>query len=185
MSTRPTTFSTRSSAFPSKATLAITATLATLAASPTAHATNLIKRPGSHPKYTFEIEPHLSFYYGYWSHRDSRTDAGPGVRFSIPFIDNGPISKLNNNLGISFGLDTYFPYDGVVAHIPVVAQWNFFFTEIISVIAEAGASLNFGNIPNAEVDPEFHGGGRFQFGVVSVIVRVGYPDTTVGAGFQF
>jgi len=31
----------------------------------------------------------------------------------------------------------------------------------------------------------FQGGGRFQFGKVGVLVRVGYPMLSVGANFQF
>jgi hypothetical protein len=149
-----------------------------------AGATNLIRRPGSHNAYSFEIEPHLNVY-GFGSHDNA--DVGVGVRASIPFMHNGPIRSINNNLAISFGVDTYFPKGAFGVSLPVAAQWNFYFTEIISVLGEVGIIGNFGNYaPSFNVlDPYIQGGGRFQFGKVGVLVRIGYPSFSVGANFQF
>jgi hypothetical protein len=148
-----------------------------------AQATNLIRRPGAHNRYSFEIEPHLNIY-GYGR---GRAEIGPGVRASIPFMHNGPIRSINNNLAITFGADMYFPPSSFGLSIPVAAQWNFYFTEIISVLGEVGIVTNFGNFaPSVNVlDPYIQGGGRFQFGKVGVLVRIGYPSFAVGANFQF
>jgi hypothetical protein len=148
-----------------------------------ANATNVIRRPGAHNHYYLEVEPHLNLY-GYGR---NTVNFGPGVRFSIPFMHNGPIDTINNNLAISFGIDTYFPDSGFGVAFPVAAQWNFYFTEIISVLAEAGLVINAGNYaPSFNVlDPYIQGGGRFQFNKVGVLVRVGYPSFSVGANFQF
>lgn len=149
-----------------------------------AKAENLIKRPGAHNHYAFEIEPHLNLY-GY---HGSKATIGPGVRVSIPFMHNGPLDNINNNMAISFGMDTYFPSGGYGVALPVAAQWNFYFTDIISVLGEVGIVANFGNFPGFTVnvlEPYIQGGGRFQFGKVGVLVRAGYPSFSVGANFQF
>lgn len=178
--------------------------LAFLSAPTDASAENLIKRPGAHNRYSFEIEPQLAYrfatpynngyygwnggYYGYNS-----DGIGPGVRVNIPFMHNGPIDQINNNIGISFGgALTFHGINGysnaAVLNIPVAFQWNFYFTDIISVLGEAGLNtpITFWNgRTRFNVEPLFQGGGRFQFGKVGVIVRVGYPMVSVGANFQF
>jgi hypothetical protein len=85
----------------------------------------------------------------------------------IPFVDNGPVSTINNNMGIGFGLDWahysdnacgwaygYYGFrPGTVAAgycdissnalvFPVYVQWNFFFTKVVSVFGEAGLSID-------------------------------------------
>jgi hypothetical protein len=162
--------------------LGLSAATLTLAPSTASASENLIKRPGAHNRYSVELEPHLSLYYGDWS---NRVEGGPGVRVAIPFMHNGPIDTINNNIGISFGADTYFPGGAFVMRIPVAFQWNFYFTDIISVLGEVGLSTSFGDLPDLWFDPIMSGGGRFQFGKVGVVVRVGYPEMTVGANFQF
>lgn len=149
----------------------------------TARAENLIRRPGAHNHYSLEIEPHLNLYgYG------GKAQVGPGVRFSIPFMHNGPIDTINNNMAITFGMDLYFPSGGYGVAIPVAAQWDFYFTDIVSVLGEVGLIANFGSYSGFSVDPlnpYIQGGGRFQFGKVGVLVRAGWPSFSVGANFQF
>src|SRR5260221_9162723 len=80
--------------------------LVLLALPATARAQSIIKQPGNHPDYSFEIEPHLALQ---WADRIYGNDGfGPGVRFNIPFMHNGPIKTINNNIGITFGLDVTF-----------------------------------------------------------------------------
>jgi hypothetical protein len=173
-----------------------------------AEAQNLIKRPGAHNRYSWELEPqlvvrtHAPYYwndgrrgccwnYGYGGYY---WGAGPGVRVNIPFMHNGPIDVLNNNIGISFGASTTFHGrrglgNVVVLNLPVAFQWNFYFTDIISVLGEAGLNtpVTFWNGgTNFNIEPLLQGGGRFQFGKVGIIARVGFPlATSVGANFQF
>ena len=134
--------------------------LCLLAVPSVAHAQAIIRQPGNHPNYTLEIEPHLAFQ---WTDRIGTDDGiGPGVRFNIPFMHNGPISKINNNMGITFGLDITFSDGGpgwcrngvprdrwyndsdcnvTEIWLPVAMQWNFFLTKVISVFGEPGFAI--------------------------------------------
>ena len=123
-------------------------------------AQSIIKQPGNHPNYTVEIEPHLAFQ---WADRVGANDGfGPGARVNIPFVHNGPISSINNNMGITFGLDLTFGDGGpgwcygrydrnlwingqscsvTELWLPVAMQWNFFLTKVISVFGEPGFAI--------------------------------------------
>ena len=126
-----------------------------------AHAQSIVRQPGNHANYSVEIEPHFAFQ---WADRIGNDDGiGPGVRVNIPFMHNGPISKLNNSMGITFGLDLTFSdggygycygrdgrndfrYDNDDCNVteiwlPVAMQWNFFLTKIISVFGEPGFAI--------------------------------------------
>jgi hypothetical protein len=77
-------------------------------------------------------------------------------------MHNGPISSINNNMGISFGLDITFGNGGygwcygqydprfrpngqdcsvTEFWLPVAMQWNFFLTKVISVFGEPGLAI--------------------------------------------
>jgi hypothetical protein len=78
-------------------------------------------------------------------------------------MHNGPISKINNNMGISFGLDVTFGDGGpgwcwtrynnpgfltrgedcdvTEFWLPVAMQWNFYLTKVISVFGEPGLAI--------------------------------------------
>jgi hypothetical protein len=138
------------------------AALATLTAAP-ARAEGIIKNPGDHPKYAVELEPHgLLQWDNYWS---GGTGYGLGMHAVIPFLDNGPVSTINNNMGIGFGLDWGHFSDNACGYFyrgfapgrfgpglcdvssnslsfPVYVQWNFFFTKIVSVFGEAGFGIH-------------------------------------------
>jgi len=115
-----------------------------------------IKQPGAHPKYTVELEPHFLVQ---WSYTSWNTDGiGVGGRVSIPVIDNGPVTTINNSLAVGFGFDwahfddncgVYFGYRGPGGYsctgnhfwFPAVAQWNFFFTPVVGAFAELGFAI--------------------------------------------
>jgi hypothetical protein len=121
-----------------------------------AQAQSIIRQPGNHANYSVEIEPHLAFQ---WTDRQGGDGGfGPGARFNIPFMHNGPIGKINNNMAISFGLDLTFDGGGygcypndrrVVGYncsvtelwLPVALQWNFYLTKVISVFGEPGLAI--------------------------------------------
>jgi hypothetical protein len=172
-----------------------------------------IKRPGAHPDYSVELEPHFVID---WNDHDGPNDdesLGLGVRATIPFLENGPIDTINNNMGIGFGFDYTFSddacdyrfggrrrdWDCEVSHLhfPVVVQWNFWLTPIISVFGEAGFEIvhTEWEIDNAacidcegddtDLEPVFWGGGRFLFGegsTVGAVVRIGWPYFSAGVG---
>jgi hypothetical protein len=116
-----------------------------------------IKAPGAHPHYDVEIEPHIVLQWDHEPWDDS--GFGPGVRVNIPFLDNGPIDRINNNMAIGFGFDwAHFSGDcnygfgvfnnvynvdctGNVFMAPVTLQWNFFLTPRISVFGEPGIAI--------------------------------------------
>ena len=118
-----------------------------------------IKQPGAHSRYSAELEPHLIVQWNEYA-PCSNSGFGPGLRATIPFLDNGPIPKINNNMGIGFGLDwahsgissncaayyrngVYYGngYTADIWSIPVVVQWNFFLLPKVSVFGEAGIVL--------------------------------------------
>lgn len=116
-----------------------------------------IKEPGAHRRYPAELEPHVLVQ---WNESCASDGFGPGFRATIPFLDNGPIPRINNNMGIGFGLDwahsginsrcPAYHHNGVyygdgytadIWEIPVVVQWNFFLLPKVSVFGEAGLVL--------------------------------------------
>jgi hypothetical protein len=174
--------------------LVLCLTVLSLAAFPAAaRAQSIIKQPGNHPDYSFELEPHFVFQ---WGARYGVDDGfGPGIRFSIPFTRNGPIPSINNNMGITFGFDLTFggdycyPYNRGSQYcnstltefwFPVAMQWNFFLTKVISVFGEPGFAIAHHhwsydycaavNVPGCHdsnghttFEPVFEAGGRFMF----------------------
>jgi hypothetical protein len=113
-----------------------------------------IKSPGAHESYDVELEPHLVVQ---WTNEPFWGDEGLGLglRASFPVIDNGPITTINNSLAIGVGLDwAHFdgPCDGYFRGydddcsaddfwVPLVVQWNFFFSDLISAFPELGLGI--------------------------------------------
>ncbi|MBM4363795.1 MAG: hypothetical protein FJ104_14030, partial [Deltaproteobacteria bacterium] len=120
----------RSAPLPRLLTLAAALALPALVARP-AGAELIIKRPGDHPHYALELEPHLALDPG------GGGAFGPGVRGTFVVVDNGFIETINNSVGVGVGLDLLFYDDGrcgprhrdcggAGAIVPLVMQWNFF-----------------------------------------------------------
>src|SRR5215216_4393744 len=96
--------------------------LSLLGFSRAAHAQSIIRQPGNHPDYSFELEPHLALQ---WADRVGPDNGfGPGVRFNIPFLHNGPIKTINNNMGITFGLDITFGGGNYGCNYPYDRRWG-------------------------------------------------------------
>jgi hypothetical protein len=186
-----------------------------------AQAETIIKQPGNHPLYAADVEPHLALglddtpYYG-------GGGFGLGARVTIPFLRNGAVSTINNDMGIGFGLDwlsrgsscyhDYYYVGGPYAYndcsawavyLPVVLQWNFYITDIITVFGEPGFAIRYAHVSGTWLGPArncpagvycefsdsftdpllvFAGGAKFMFGrTVGLNVRLGYPYFSVGA----
>ena len=136
-----------------------------------AHAQSAIKRPGDHPRYFFEAEPHLVAGLFDPPGFGGGTGLGAGFRGTVELVKNGFIAQLNNSVGIGFGVD-YLRYDGwqgprgtcerfvsgpsgvpvcvrassSINHVnyfylPVVMQWNFWLHRKWSVFGEPGLAL--------------------------------------------
>jgi hypothetical protein len=173
--------------------------------------TMIIKRPGYHPRYSFEAEPHLLVGLIDPPGAANGNGIGFGFRGTIPLVSNGFIPSINNNVGIGFGVDVvHYGYgsDRCVAFdaggrcvrldnrnavndiwMPVVMQWNFFLSRNWSVFGEPGIALRFesndGPDRGLHVEPfQLYLGGRFHFSdSVTLTMRIGYPTFSVGVSF--
>jgi hypothetical protein len=87
-----------------------------------AAARSTIREPGAHPSYLVELEPHLTYgpYDPPGEHRGE--GLGLGFRATIPVLQNGFISKINNSVGISFGVD-WMHYWGNERDIGYCSRW--------------------------------------------------------------
>lgn len=183
----------------------------TLSASVTAQAQ--IDRPGAHVKYKAEIEPHLVIQ---WADEPYWTDdgIGVGVRASIPLVDNGPVPSINNNMGIGIGFDWAHFDDGCYFRgapnvlrndceandfwIPVVMQWNFFFSDLVSAFFELGLGIQYTDYDfvlcnnnvcygdDSDIDLELVIGLGMRLHLSSEIaltLRLGRPSVNLGASF--
>lgn len=191
--------STRSSAPRCLSTLAALAIGAgCLLATAEASAAGIIKNPGDHPDYSVELEPHVLLAWdNYWW---GGTGFGLGMHAKIPFFHNGPIDKINNNMGIGFGLDWAhysdngcgwwyngrfgpgYPGCNVTANallFPVYMEWNFFLTKVVSVFGEPGFGIAYWW---ADLSPY----GGCPIGVDCTVSHTGpFPYFEAGARFLF
>jgi hypothetical protein len=171
--------------------------------------TVIIQHPGDHPRYSFEVEPHLLF--GFIDPPGYANGAGLGLGFrgSIPIVKNGFVPKINNSVAIGFGLDfahygradwcNHYDNNGHCDDLghgdsftefwfPVVLQWNFFLSRNWSVFGEPGVALNYHawDAPHAfDIAPvALFVGGRWHFSdKITLTMRIGYPAFSVGCSF--
>ncbi|MBN1607318.1 MAG: hypothetical protein JW940_11840 [Polyangiaceae bacterium] len=157
----------------------------------------VISKPGVHPTYSVEAEPHLLLGLIDPPGPAHGTGLGIGARGTVEIVDNGFVSTINNTIGVGFGLDwTHYsagpcPADGDDCRnkfdsvwIPLAMQWNFWLSEQWSVFGEPGVALRFGN-SEFQVEPlEFWAGARWLFAEqMALTMRVGYPTFSVGVSF--
>jgi len=172
--------------------LALVGALCVLCLSASASAQSTIKQPGQRAHYFFEAEPHLAVGLFDAPGFGGGTGLGLGFRGTIQLLQNGFIPKLNNSVGIGFGLD-YLRYDGWQGprglcqqfvtgpngvpicvratssinhvnyfYVPVVMQWNFWLHRRWSVFGEPGLAFYFQD-GQFEVTPfVFYAGGRYH-----------------------
>lgn len=186
---------------------AIAAGCFALALAPSAYGDDTIKRPGDHPQYVVELEPHGDFGFGF---RYDGVGLGLGFRASIVVVKNGFIPKLNNSVAVTFGGD-FIHYGGCYfsnidcnanyLFFPAGLQWNFFVAEHWSVFGEpaivpfygfyddycaVNGKVRFCSDPaHFSVTPGFYVGGRYHFNEhIALTMRIGYPTFSVGASFM-
>jgi hypothetical protein len=164
----------------------------------------VIKLPGRHPNYSFDAEPHLVL--GFFDNGPSDDGLGLGFRGTIPIVDNGFISSINNSVGIGFGIDwLHYEDDGCFNRrgdlvcpdddyefdafvLPVVLQWNFWLSENWSVYGEPGLAIEIQDDDyyddDIDIDPAFYVGGRFLITQdVALMMRLGHPSFSFGVSF--
>lgn len=180
--------------------LAAATVVATLAIAPReAEARSVIKQPNAHPDYRAELEPHgtaVIFHRGYHGRARYRgvgdPEVGVGFRATIELGDPAFIPKINNTVGITFGVDVtncyrrgYCGREDFLIWNPIGMQWNFFLTEKWSVFGEIGGVLRSeGFYADLYPDLMFEAGGRYHFSdSVSLTMRVGWPFATIGVSF--
>lgn len=183
-----------------------------------------IKSPGSHPRYGVEVEPHLVLQWTHHPWHSNEDGLGLGARFNIPIIEDGPIKKINNSMAIGFGVDwvhfsdycwgwgywrgpvpdQYARSECEASHLwfPVVLQWNFWLTKVISVFGEPGLAIvherweyywdcagDWCKYDESDTDVEpvlFAAGARFLFtDTFGLTVRLGWPYASAGASLLF
>jgi hypothetical protein len=178
-----------------------------------AHAQSTIREPGQRPHYVFELEPHLLVTPFDAPDYPSDGGYGIGVRGTIEILPDGFIPKLNDSVGIGFGLDWVHydlaPYGGGCRrfeptadnvpvcvdagggggsasywYVPVVMQWNFWLHPRWSVFGEPGLAISHGAAAGFSVAPDIAVGGRFHASdSVALTLRLGYPAVTFGVSF--
>jgi hypothetical protein len=177
-----------------------------------------IEHAGNHVQYGVELEPHLVVQW-----EDEPVWGGDGIglgfRGSIPVIQNGPVKTINNSLALGFGLDWAHFGDacwgpngtrlaGCTANdfwIPLVVQWNFFFSDLISAFPELGLGIQHtrwdgawctyngnryvcsngsGSGSQTDVNLVFWLGIRFHLAPkFALTLRLGTPSLLLGASF--
>lgn len=147
-----------------------------LLAAPSAFADQaLASRPGAHPDYHFEAEPHVLL-------EPFDADLGVGFRGTLEIVDNGFIPSINNTVGLGFGLDL----GGDRFWIPVVMQWNFWVSRNWSVFGEPGIVLRqrFRDDDETDLELAIFGGARLHLlERITLTLRVGTPSFSAGVSF--
>lgn len=164
----------------------------------------VIKFPGQHPHYSFDAEPHLAV--GFFDVGPSDDGFGAGFRGTIPIVDNGFVTSINNSVGIGFGVDwvhyedngcyvvrgdRFCPdddYDFDVLFFPVVMQWNFWLSQNWSVFGEPGLTIELHDNDyfedDVDIDPALFIGGRFMMTRdIALVMRLGSPTFSIGVSF--
>lgn len=168
----------------------------------TAPAVAQIRDPGAHPTYSFDAEFHGAVGMSGTGKRDG-AGWGVGFRGTVPVMQNGFVPRLNNSVGIGFGLDWLW-YGDIVrcqnetaectrdavysAFIPVVMQWNFWLSPEWSVFGEPGLGVAIASRgderADAGVQPTIYIGARWlMVPDFALVFRIGYPTVSVGLGF--
>ena len=187
-----------------------------------------LTRPVSTFAMGWRSKPQLSFAARSCAWRGCRYRSPPGLRLSVPIISDGPLKKLNNSLALGVGVNwaifkescgTYF-WDGpapepdepqyptyakgCTAHqitAPVVIQWNFWITEVVSVFAEPGMAFLYerrsgtgwcDGEPCSKKDSTtklpfvMWGGARMAMSEsLALTIRLGTPYVSAGASLFF
>jgi hypothetical protein len=191
--------------------LALSVVLGSWSICGSAQAQSTIKQPGARTNYAFEAEPHLNVGLLDPPGFGGGTGWGVGFRGTVQLLRNGFIPKLNNSVGIGFGID-YLRYDGWQGsrcrefepgpagvpicvrtsstghvnyfYLPVVLQWNFWLHRKWSVFGEPGLAFYFQD-GTLEFTPfVLYAGGRYHItDRITLTMRIGYPTFSIGASF--
>ena len=155
----------------------------------------IIKNPNDHQSGSVELEPHANFIFWHRNYGGGRgykgtgdLEFGAGFRATIEIVDPGFVPKINDTVGITFGLDVtncrYCTKDFTL-WTPVGLNWSFYLTKSWSVFADGGFVLRTDGFYH-DIYADFFGmlGGRYHFSdSTALTMRIGYPFVSVGVSF--
>ncbi len=154
------------------------------AVSSSARAQSIIRQPNNHVTHV-EVEIHGNVGAVFWGTGrgggwGNGLGLGPGFRVGIPLMRNGFVSSINNMVALSFGADLGFWWFNNQGYwypsltIPVMLQWNFYFTPHWSLGAELGLA------PEIWFDNNYCVNNGCWFGPLRI-----WPSTGVVARYHF
>jgi hypothetical protein len=113
----------------------------------------------------------IGHYTGSWAIR--------GYRDQCQHFETGPAgTSICTDVTSNGGTYNY-------VFVPVVMQWNFWFTQRWSAFAEPGLDLYFLGNHGFDVSPAMYIGGRCQIADrITLTVRLGYPTFAFGVSFM-
>lgn len=180
-----------------------------------ASAQSTIRRGGSRPIYTIDLEPHLLLTPFNPPGVGTGNGFGIGARATFEILRDGFIPSVNDSVGIGVGLD-WIHYDGsdveqtdrcvrveqapngipVCVEVagdtdylwfPVVMQWNFWLHKNWSAFGEPGLAIQLEDMDEFGISPFILLlGGRYHFSdKAALTLRLGYPMFSLGASFWF
>jgi hypothetical protein len=161
-----------------------------------------------------ELEPHLLLGPFNPPGRARNDGFGVGMRATIDLVPDGFLAKVNDSVGLGFGLDLMRYEEGDARgrctdytsgpngtrvcveidgsggdrdriFLPVVMQWNFWLHRSWSVFGEPGLFLYLGDDTGVEPIALFAGGRYHINDSIALTLRVGYPTLSFGASFLF
>jgi hypothetical protein len=100
-------------------------------------------------------------------------------------MSNGFVETINNNVALGLGVDwAYYGPHSNVLWFPVVMQWNFFVTDVVTVFGEPGGAIRAvsgTNNNDIRIDGVLQLGAKFMFSrYVGLTLRAGYPYFSAG-----
>jgi hypothetical protein len=176
-----------------RALVAALASVCVLASASARAEDSILKQPDQHPDSFVELEVHGVVAYGAGPFLIGRYDEigfGPGFRANFRILKDGFIPSLNDTVALGVGAELVFDTNSAVHLVtPVVLQWNFWLTKHWSVLGEPGVAISFPmSTPRGPepvfVTPSLSVGARYNFNDhVTLVMRLGYPVTSVGVSF--
>ena len=129
---------------------------------------------------------------------------GAALRYTLPIVPNGFISKLNDSFALEMGGDFYYGWHGYYGYsygylsvvVPAVeARWSFHFTKRWEAYGKAGVGFQLRHFTDAGGPPlraidwvyiNVAVGGLMHINdVLALRAEVGYGGLRVGIGFGF
>jgi hypothetical protein len=138
-----------------------------------------IKSDTAHPAYFFEAEPHLAVA----PFNENKVGIGVGFAGTFNVANEGFIKRLNDSVGVGFGVDWTGNKNW---NVSAAMQWNFWLSDKWSVFGAPGVGVHLHNAGDVNIYPAFGAGGRYHFTPnFALAMRVGFPVSGVGLSFFF